>query len=93
MVEIIEILHEHQSKFESSSGPPYAYVGFFRMYDRFPGNVDGLACQNMNIYWATEKTSKKHQSKYLRKGPKFFSKNFIEIVPRVFFTMNKTYRA
>ena len=54
--------------------PPYTYeyVMFFRIYDRFPGNVDGLECQNMNIYGVYRKPSKTSIQILFQEGSKIF---------------------
>ena len=50
MVEINEILHEHQSKFELSRDIYMTYVVFFRIYGQFPIAQNTLERHNMYIY-------------------------------------------
>ena len=68
MVEIIEILHEHQSKFQVPGKIYMANVVSNLIYAQFLSNVDGLEGQNTHRYWDISEKSRKHQSKNLMKG-------------------------
>ena len=77
MVEIIEILLEHQSKIEIPRTQCVSYVVFFRISVLFLSNWNGLWGHNVSIYRDISKKLSLHQSSDLKIDRFFLKEKFV----------------